>query len=235
MNVLLIFQFTAHLLADFIFQPQNWCYLKENRGITKIHLYHAAIVFVCSWVLSFSFSFWWAALFIALFHLTFDIMKTYMLQKRIWKNKLFFIDQSLHLIVITCVVYWFLKIHRIDFQSFISTNSIFIIFGLIACTKPANIFIKRFMEANEILPVNDNTLLNAGRIIGSLERVIAFILIAFNQFSAVGFIIAAKSILRFKDLDTAKTEYVLIGSLLSFGIAILLGIIYQLINSLKII
>ena len=84
--------------------------------------------------------------------------------------------------------------------------------------------------ANDILPMNENTLLNAGRIIGSLERIISFILIAFNQFAAVGFIIAAKSILRFKDLDTAKTEYVLIGSLLSFGIAILLGIAYQLIH-----
>ena len=78
--------------------------------------------------------------------------------------------------------------------------------------------------------MNENTLFNAGRIIGSLERVISFILIAFNQFAAVGFIIAAKSILRFRDLDTAKTEYVLIGSLLSFGIAILFGITYQLIQ-----
>ena len=86
------------------------------------------------------------------------------------------------------------------------------------------------MEANDIFPMNENTLLKAGRIIGSLERAISFILIAFNQFAAVGFIIAAKSILRFRDLDTAKTEYVLIGSLLSFGIAILFGIAYQLIH-----
>ena len=86
------------------------------------------------------------------------------------------------------------------------------------------------MEANDILPMNENTLLKAGKIIGSLERVISFTLIAFNQFAAVGFIIATKSILRFRDLDTAKTEYVLIGSLLSFGIAILFGITYQLIR-----
>jgi hypothetical protein len=55
-------------------------------------------------------------------------------------------------------------------------------------------------------------------------------LIAVNQFAAVGFIIAAKSILRFRDTDIAKTEYLLIGSLLSFGIAILLGIAYHFIN-----
>jgi len=230
MNVLLLFQFTAHLLADFIFQPQSWCLLKEKRSFSKTHFYHAVIVFVCSWVLSFSVSFWWAALLIALFHLIFDLFKSYVFQKKFWKNKLFFIDQAFHLAVITGIVYWFSQNQQPDSQFFISNNVIFIIFALIACSKPANIFIRKFMDANDILPMNENTLLNAGRIIGSLERIISFILIAFNQFAAVGFIIAAKSILRFKDLDTAKTEYVLIGSLLSFGIAILLGITYQLIH-----
>ena len=230
MNVLLIFQITAHLLADFIFQPQQWCTVKENKTISKIYFYHAVIVFVCAWILSFSFSFWWAALLIALFHFFVDIMKSYLFQKEIWKNKLFFIDQTLHLAVITGIVYWFSRSQCLDSTSFIPINRIFIILSLIACTKPANIFIKKFMEANDIFPMNENTLLKAGRIIGSLERIVSFILIAFNQFAAVGFIIAAKSILRFRDLDTAKTEYVLIGSLLSFGIAILFGITYQLIR-----
>ena len=230
MHVLLIFQITAHLLADFIFQPQRWCNLKESKWISKIYFYHAVIVFACSWILSFSFSFWWAALLIALSHLLIDIMKSYLFQKEIWKKKLFFVDQFLHLAVITGIVYWFSRNRHLDSTFFIPLNWIFIIFAFIVCTKPANIFIKKFMEANDILPMNENTLLKAGRIIGSLERVISFTLIAFNQFAAVGFIIATKSILRFRDLDTAKTEYVLIGSLLSFGIAILVGVAYQLIH-----
>lgn len=232
MNALLFCQFTAHLLADFIFQPQRWCDLKEKRIISKIHFYHAIIVFVCSWVLSFSFSFsfWWAALLIALFHFVVDLTKGYLFQKKIWRKTLFFIDQTLHLAMITGIVYWFSRNQWLDFPFTISINSVFIVFALIACTKPANIFIRKFMEANDIISMNENTLLKAGRIIGSLERIISFILIAFNQFAAVGFIIAAKSILRFRDLDTAKTEYVLIGSLLSFGIAILFGIAYQLIH-----
>ena len=228
MNALLFSQFSAHLLADFIFQPQNWCNLKEKKVISKVHFYHAVIVFVCSWILSISISFWWAALLIALFHWAIDLMKGYLFQKKIWKNKLFFIDQVLHLAVIAGITYWFSINHWVNIP--VPINSIFIVFALIACTKPANIFIRKFMEANGIISMNENTLLKAGRIIGSLERVISFILIAFNQFAAVGFIIAAKSILRFRDLDTAKTEYVLIGSLLSFGIAILFGIAYQLIR-----
>jgi hypothetical protein len=50
----------------------------------------------------------------------------------------------------------------------------------------------------------------------------------FNQFDAVGFLIAAKSILRFKDDNTLKTEYVLIGTMLSFGIAIACGLLINL-------
>ena len=52
--------------------------------------------------------------------------------------------------------------------------------------------------------------------------VLTFVLL--NQFEVVGFLIAAKSILRYKSDETIKTEYVLIGTLLSFGIAIVLGI-----------
>jgi len=230
MNDLLFLQITAHLFADFVFQPQKWCNLKEEKMIFKIYFFHTIIVLVCSWILSFSLYFWWAALLIAVFHLIIDLIKNYLFRKKFWKNKLFFIDQTLHLIVITGIVYWFSKNQRLDFPFFIPTNSIFVVLALIACTKPANIFIRKFMEMNNILPVQENTLLNAGRIIGSLERILSFILIAFNQFAAVGFIIAAKTILRFRDSDTAKTEYVLIGSLLSFGIAILFGIAYQLFN-----
>lgn len=230
MNILFFSQLTAHLLADFIFQPQRWCNLKEKKMISKIHFYHAVIVFVCSWILSFSFSFWWVALLIALFHLIVDWMKSYLFKRKLWKNKLFFIDQILHLAIITGIVYWFSRSQWFNFPFIIPVNRIFIVFALIACTKPANVFIRKFMEAYNILSLQENSLLNAGRIIGSLERVISLILIAFNQFAAVGFIIAAKSILRFRDLDTAKTEYVLIGSLLSFGIAIFFGITIQFIH-----
>ena len=46
-----------------------------------------------------------------------------------------------------------------------------------------------------------------------------------GQYEAIGLLVAAKSILRFKDTDTAKTEYVLAGTFLSFAIAILCGLI----------
>jgi len=52
-----------------------------------------------------------------------------------------------------------------------------------------------------------------------------------GHFEAIGFLLAAKSIFRFGDLKEAKdrklTEYVLIGTLLSFGLALLTGLLVQ--------
>jgi hypothetical protein len=233
MQTLLILQLTAHLLADFNFQPQTWCNVKESKTISNVYFYHIAVVFVCAWFLSFSVAFWWAALLIAVLHLLLDVVKSFLFQKGTGKTYLFFIDQTLHLLVITGVVFWFSEKEHIEFPGFISANTVFILFAIIASSKPSNIFIKKYMEVNNFIPPQNenNNLLNAGRVIGSLERIVSFILISFDQFAAVGFIIAAKSILRFKDTDTAKTEYLLIGSLLSFGIAILLGIAYLHLNS----
>ena len=67
--------------------------------------------------------------------------------------------------------------------------------------------------------------------IGILERLFVFSFILTGHFEAIGFLLAAKSIFRFGDLKEAKdrklTEYVLIGTLLSFGIALLTGFMVQ--------
>jgi hypothetical protein len=82
--------------------------------------------------------------------------------------------------------------------------------------------------SNALPPENANTLPNAGKIIGMLERVLVFVFIASGHFESVGFLLAAKSVFRFGDLSQAGqrklTEYMLIGTLISFGLAIGLGL-----------
>ncbi|MDR0546275.1 MAG: DUF3307 domain-containing protein [Dysgonamonadaceae bacterium] len=229
MKVLITLQLLAHLLADFNLQPQRWCTVKETKIVSKELFYHTIIVFVCSFVLSFNPCFVLASLIIALSHFGIDILKNCFFKKKWLHRSIFFIDQALHILVILAVVHWF---YFAKYEFIIpcidhSYNVILLALMLIASTKPSNIFIKKYMESSGIMSKDNQPLLKAGRVIGSLERILSFLLITINQFTAVGFIIAAKSILRFRDKDTAKTEYVLIGSLLSFGIAILLGIIYN--------
>ena len=70
--------------------------------------------------------------------------------------------------------------------------------------------------------ITAESLPGAGRIIGQLERGLIFAFIFFGRPEGVGLLMAAKSILRFgavKD-DRALSEYVIIGTLASFGWAL---------------
>jgi hypothetical protein len=61
---------------------------------------------------------------------------------------------------------------------------------------------------------------NAGRVIGKLERALVLTLVWLGEWSAVGFILAAKSVARFKELDDREfAETYLVGTLTSVLIA----------------
>jgi hypothetical protein len=67
--------------------------------------------------------------------------------------------------------------------------------------------------------------LKGGRILGPLERVFVFALALSGHFGAVGAIVAAKGILRFPEIsrddpDGNKAEYVLVGSFVSWLLAL---------------
>jgi hypothetical protein len=65
---------------------------------------------------------------------------------------------------------------------------------------------------------------NAGRFIGVLERLLVYVFVLQGQYAAIGLILAAKSFARFRELDRREfAEYVLIGTLLSVGAAVLVG------------
>lgn len=68
---------------------------------------------------------------------------------------------------------------------------------------------------------------HSGKLIGYLERCLILIFVIFSKYEAIGFLIAAKSILRFGEASsgTEKSEYVLAGTLLSLAFALLLGIL----------
>ncbi len=65
---------------------------------------------------------------------------------------------------------------------------------------------------------------NAGRFIGVLERLLVYAFVLQGQYAAIGLILAAKSFARFKEMDERDfAEYVLIGTLLSVGSAVMVG------------
>lgn len=225
---LLILQFIAHLLADFTFQKESLANDKDEHGFSSKYLkWHILITLILSWILSFQWLFICASIAIAAIHWIIDGFKKELIKFKKISNYTFIIDQTLHLLVIIGITLVYRHLFKISpfIQIPIHTYQLLIIAGYLLCTKPANMIIKAIFKMYKIgLDDKGSDILNAGKLIGISERIITLTLILYGQFEAVGFIIAGKSILRYKETDTSKTEYVLIGTLLSFGIAILTGI-----------
>ncbi len=225
---LLLLQFIAHLCLDYFFQTDKLAKQKNTIGFKSSFLYwHALTCFALSWLFSLQVSFVLAAAIIAITHFLIDGFKRHLNNSKHFGKYAFFIDQAIHLIILTVVVVLFDKWYGINPSIEVSLNFkyLLIIAGYLVCLKPANIFIKEVFQATGIQVSSDNEMPNAGKVIGVLERILTLTFIIISQYSAVGFLIAAKSILRYRNDETLKTEYVLIGTMLSFGIAVIAGII----------
>lgn len=71
---------------------------------------------------------------------------------------------------------------------------------------------------------------NTGRLIGMLERIFVFLFVLLGQYTAIGFILAAKGVARFQDFKSRTfAEYVLIGTLLSSLLAMAMGYFVKLV------
>jgi len=228
-NTFLILQLIAHFLSDFIFQTSAIALNKNKKGLKTKHLYHHVfITFVFSYALSFQWNFIIGALTISLTHFIIDAFKAYMIKKEYLSKYLFYIDQFLHLIVIVVVVYFFQQNYEINDVFSIDKKYLLIILSFILTAKPTNIFIKEIFKSFDISVGKAGDLPNAGKLIGIIERWLILVFVIIGQFEAVGFLLASKSILRYGDKDNdnpKKTEYVLIGTLLSFAIAVVVGIL----------
>ncbi len=154
------------------------------------------------------------------------------LQKKKNKRLFFFIDQILHVLVIIATYYVYTKT-TLYFDDIFSEQHLLLITCLVFLTRPVSIIMKTIFAKWDIteLTENNESLKDAGKYIGILERLLVFIFIITNHWEAVGFLITAKSVFRFGDLKKPKhrklTEYILIGTLISFGIAIAVGLIFN--------
>ena len=89
---------------------------------------------------------------------------------------------------------------------------------------PASVFIRKLFISisSKTYPKIYSEELKAGNIIGKLERIIIAILLLNNQFGVIGFVLTAKSIARFKQMENRDfAEKYLIGTLTSFLIVLL--------------
>ncbi len=217
----------AHLLGDFLLQPNSWVADKEQRKHRSIYLYlHVLLHGLLAWAII-GVDFGWYALGLAITHGLIDLLKLSFQHDRT-RRGWFVSDQIMHLLVLIIISLLYTKtditLYEFDNRFWILTTAVLFL------STPASILIKILISV--WTPNHNDTgedLQNAGKYIGILERLFVFGFIVGGHFTAIGFLLAAKSIFRFGDLTQSKdrklTEYVLIGTFVSFGIAILTGLL----------
>lgn len=96
------------------------------------------------------------------------------------------------------------------------------LFGFLLVLNEANIVLRYVLEVMGLASLGtkgeevDQQEYSTGRIIGLLERIFVFLFVLLQQYTAIGFILAAKGVARFQDFKSRTfAEYVLIGTLIS--------------------
>ena len=222
----------AHFLGDFLFQTDKLVKDKEQKKIKSPYLYahigiHTLCLFLVFW---FDLNYIGGILFVMLSHFIIDVLKLY-LQTDKNKRIVFFIDQLLHLIMLVLATFLYQDV-SIDLNSKQLEKLLFLGICVLFVTYVSSIIIRVIIQ--QWNPDKDNaeqSLAEAGKYIGFLERLLVFVFIVIGRWEGVGFLLTAKSVFRYGDLSESKnrklTEYVLIGTLLSFSLAIIAGLVYS--------
>ncbi|WP_026661130.1 DUF3307 domain-containing protein [Butyrivibrio sp. AC2005] len=235
----------GHILGDYYFQTEKIAEEKEKsyRGIV-IHSLVYILIMIVMMALAFNKYFVCIGVIAAIVHFVIDSLKYVMIKKRVIKDGwyTFSIDQFLHVLTIAglgfvCFKYSF-DMNTTLFAKIMSTCSLDPIESLKVCTiilmihKPANVIIQKFLkEYKPITGKDKNSILatkNAGRTIGTIERVVMIILIYLQQYSALGLVLTAKSITRYNKIveDKEFAEYYLLGTLFSVVIVLVLSLLF---------
>lgn len=221
----------AHFIGDFLLQPKSWVDEKEKSKAKSFKLYihiliHGFLVLLVLW----DFNFWLLALLQMISHGLIDTIKLYA-QKESDKSHWFLIDQALHIISILVMWSLFFK-PEINLNALVEYTEIWIYaVAFLFITVVSGIVMRELMStwSKALNDSNEESLNNAGKYIGMLERIFVFTFVVTENWESIGFLLAAKSVFRFGDLKESKdrklTEYILIGTLLSFGIAVAIGML----------
>lgn len=240
----------GHFIGDFYVQSDKMAVEKGRNSMMflKHCIFYMFSIFICSFfaIEKQEIAKYMICIFgISTIHGVIDFIKKQIEKKNKIAKKygtvVFLGDQLLH--VFTIIVFY--RISPLNFNlSFLFTgksydpilinNGILCLLGAFLCAKPAGIFVKMILaeitkDNNAAVDTDHKENANAGFLIGVLEREIILFLGILGQFGAIGFVLTAKSIARFKQLEDKNfSEKYLVGTLLSVFIAILCVGIYNI-------
>lgn len=224
---------TGHVLGDFYLQTEKLSKLKKEkyRWVLLHSLEYLGAMFLTI-LPFFSLDMILAATYAALAHFVIDSVKFFLVKrKKSRRNSVVFVtDQCLHGFSILVLAYIMLRwnfaanelkpVEQVVTSFGLSMDTLIRwILAILLIHKPANVFIQIFL--GEYKPREDTSVIKTdnkvGRRIGTTERFIMLIFLALNQYSALGFVLTAKSIARYDRIskDQKFAEYYLLGTLVS--------------------
>jgi hypothetical protein len=231
-----------HILCDFYLQPKKWVEAKKVHAYRAPELYfHSLLHGIALLVPSMALGIDWRLVaclvaIVAVSHFVIDLWKATTPNGDTFSY--FIIDQTLHVSVLAAIAFYMADGVTIDavLQHEKFSDCVMVAFAYLLILKPTSIAIVGVLRNYPISGTDNNTRVNGlvagGELIGYLERVLILTFTLVGSYAAVGFVLAAKSIFRFGELnksdDRVMTEYVLIGSLASVVITILIGTLISL-------
>lgn len=210
----------GHVLGDFVVQTRA---IVENKARARMFLLHGVMVLIMTMTATGQIA-RWELLALAATHMVIDAVKTYLAPHNI---AAFLADQGAHLITLIAAAALVPDLWATGLWATLPALPdalialMALLTGAIIATRAGG-FAVGLLMAPMAEQIDANGLPSGGKLIGLLERGLIYVMILAGQPAGIGFLIAAKSVLRFEATsDEKKAEYVIIGTLASFGWAMI--------------
>lgn len=220
----------AHILGDFLLQTDA---MVRNKGKWWVLLIHAALHGALAYGLMQQWSAWQLPVAVAVLHGLIDLLKSH----RAHSAAAFAWDQAAHVLALAVIATAAFHLGRCAPFGGHGWSWIVGLAGFVSVVLGVGFYVGAV--ADNLIAANTDLektikagLKDGGKKIGRLERALIFAFVLVGEPTGIGFLVAAKSILRFEEAKQQPVaEYVLIGTLWSFGLAMALAWLTQ--QSLK--
>jgi hypothetical protein len=224
----------GHVLGDFVFQTDALAMAKHRLRPLLTHWGIVCLVHVAVFAPLLTVQSVVVVAMIGLLHLPIDAVSAQLRERRGGSALLFLGDQLAHLLVIlagwallapgvwrlTPLLTGIRGVTQLPWAA-VTTGAVYLA-AFVFAHEGGNAIVRGVLPAEDPIPDSDDDL-EAGSLIGSLERWIILFLGVAGLWGAVGLVVAAKSIARFEELkEQAFAEYFLVGTLTSVLVAIAL-------------